>query len=142
MSTTLRIFPTVPRNLPPRDHVDQLLRLARFSDDSGLTGILLFAGNDTVVEPWPMAQHIVANTQRCSPLIAVNPAYMHPFTVAKFVSSLALLHGRKVFLNMITGAAMSDLQSLGETLSHDDRYARLGEFVHVVRQLLTSARPL
>jgi len=53
MSTTLRIFPTVPRNLPPRDHVDQLLRLARFSDDSGLTGILLFAGNDTVVEPWP-----------------------------------------------------------------------------------------
>lgn len=142
MSTTLRIFPTVPRNLPPRDHVDQLLRLARFSNDSGLTGILLFAGNDTVVEPWPMAQHIVANTQRCSPLIAVNPAYMHPFTVAKFVSSLALLHGRKVFLNMITGAAMSDLQSLGETLSHDDSYARLGEFVHVVRQLLTSARPL
>ncbi|MGJ4946788.1 LLM class flavin-dependent oxidoreductase [Bradyrhizobium sp. HKCCYLS20291] len=142
MSKKIRIFATVPRNLPPREHVGQLLRLARFSDEAGLAGILLFAGNDTLIEPWPMAQHVLAHTRSCAPLIAVNPAYMHPFTVAKFVTSLALLHSRKLFLNMITGAATSDLQSLGETLSHSDRYARLAEFIEIVRQLLSSTRPL
>jgi alkanesulfonate monooxygenase len=67
---------------------------------------------------------------------------MHPFTVAKFVSSFALLYRRKVYLNMITGTATSDLQGLGEQLSHQDRYSRLGEFIHIVRQLLASTRPV
>jgi len=43
---------------------------------------------------------------------------------------------------MITGTATSDLQGLGEQLSHQDRYSRLGEFIHIVRQLLTSTRPV
>jgi alkanesulfonate monooxygenase len=67
---------------------------------------------------------------------------MHPFTAAKFVSSFALLYGRKVYLNMITGTALSDLHGLGDEQSHEDRYARLGEFISVVRQLLTSTRPV
>ena len=108
-----------------------------------LTGILLFAGNDTLVEPFSIAQHILAHTAESSPLIAVNPIYMHPFTAAKFVSSFALLYHRKIYLNMITGTAASDLHGLGdEQLSHQDRYTRLGEFMHIVRQLLASTRPV
>ncbi|MGA7805279.1 LLM class flavin-dependent oxidoreductase, partial [Bradyrhizobium sp.] len=103
---------------------------------------LLFAGNDTPVEPWSMAQHLLAHTTRISPLIAVNPGYMHPFTVAKFVSSFVLLHGRKVYLNMITGTATSDRLGLGEQHSHQERYSRLREFIFIVRQLLTSTRPV
>ena len=118
------------------------MRVARFSDRHGFTGVLLFAGNDTLVEPWSMAQHILAHTAESSPLIAVNPIYMHPFTVAKFVSSFALLYRRRVYLNMITGTATSDLQGLGAQLSHQDRYSRLGEFIHIVRQLLATPRPL
>ena len=92
------------------------MRVARFSDRNGFAGILLFSGNDMFVEPWSMAQHILAHTEQGSPLIAVNPIYMHPFTVAKFVSSFALLYHRKVYLNMITGTATSDLRGLGEQL--------------------------
>jgi alkanesulfonate monooxygenase len=43
---------------------------------------------------------------------------------------------------MITGTATSDLQGLGEQLSHQDRYSRLSEFIHIVRQLLASTRPV
>lgn len=118
------------------------MRLAQFAEDNGFEGILLFEGNDVFVEPWAMAQHIMAATTRSSPLIAVNPVYMHPFTAAKFVSSFAQLHGRKVYLNMITGTAVSDLQGLGDDLSHADRYVRLGEFVALMRQLLASPRPV
>jgi alkanesulfonate monooxygenase len=138
----LRIFPAIPRNPNPAKYVDELMRIARFSDLNGFAGILLFTGNDIFVEPWSMAQHILAHTSKSSPLIAVNPAYMHPFTVAKLVSSFALLYERKVYLNMVTGTATSDLRSLGEQYSHEDRYSRLGEFICVVRELLAGSRPL
>jgi alkanesulfonate monooxygenase len=137
----LRIFPAIPRNPNPAKYVDELMRIARFSDVNGFAGILLFTGNDIFVEPWSMAQHILAHTSKSSPLIAVNPIYMHPFTVAKFVSSFALLYQRKVYLNMVTGTAMSDLRSLGDQYSHEDRYSRLGEFIYVVRELLAGTRP-
>jgi alkanesulfonate monooxygenase len=140
--TKLRIFPTIPRNLAATGYVDQLMRLARFGDRNGFAGVLLFAGNDTPIEPWSMAQHILAHTETSSPLVAVNPAYMHPFTAAKFIASFAQLHARKIFLNMITGTATSDLQGLGEQLSHHDRYSRLSEFIHILRQLLAGTRPV
>ena len=140
--TKLRIFPAIRRNPDSSKYVEELTRVARYSDRSGFAGILLFAGNDAFVEPWSMAQHILMHTARSSPLIAVNPIYMHPFTVAKFVSSFALLYHRKVYLNMITGTATSDLQGLGDQCSHQERYSRLAEFIHVVRQLLASTRPL
>jgi alkanesulfonate monooxygenase len=140
--TRLRVFPAIPRNPNAVQHIDDLMRVARFGERNGLEGPLLFAGNDTPVEPWAMAQHILAGTEKISPLIAVNPLYMHPFTVAKFVSSFALLHCRKIYLNMITGTATSDLAGLGEQRTHEERYSRLGEFIMIVRQLLTSTRPV
>jgi alkanesulfonate monooxygenase len=139
--TRLRIFPAIPRNSDSTKYVDDLMRIARFSDLNGFAGVLLFTGNDVFVEPWSMAQHILTHTSKSSPLIAVNPIYMHPFTVAKFVSSFALLYQRKVYLNMVTGTAISDLRSLGEQYSHEDRYSRLGEFIYVVRELLSGTRP-
>ncbi|MCK1362325.1 LLM class flavin-dependent oxidoreductase [Bradyrhizobium sp. 199] len=138
----LRVFPAISRNRDPGKYVGELMRVARFADSNAFEGILLFEGNDVFVEPWAMAQHIMAATTRSSPLIAVNPVYMHPFTAAKFVSSFAQLHRRKVYLNMITGTAISDLQGLGDDQSHADRYIRLGEFVELMRQLLSSPRPV
>jgi alkanesulfonate monooxygenase len=138
----LRIFPAISRNSDPSYYVDELMRIAHFSDRNGFEGILLFSGNDVLVEPWSMAQQIVSQTQRSSPLVAVNPIYMHPFTVARIISSFALLYQRKVYLNMITGTATSDLRGLGDQQSHENRYSRLGEFIFLVRQLLSSARPI
>lgn len=138
----LRVFPAISRNRDPQKYVGELMRVAQFADRNGFEGILLFEGNDVFVEPWAMAQHILAATARSSPLIAVNPVYMHPFTAAKLVSSFAQLHDRKVYLNMITGTAVSDLKGLGDEQSHGDRYVRLGEFVELMRQLLASPRPV
>jgi alkanesulfonate monooxygenase len=137
-----RVFPAISRNRDPSRYVGELMRVAQFADRNGFEGILLFQGNDVFVEPWAMAQHIVAATTRSSPLVAVNPVYMHPFTAAKLVSSFAQLYGRKVYLNMITGTAVSDLQGLGDDQPHADRYVRLGEFVALTRALLSSPRPV
>src|SRR5439155_23399703 len=74
--------------------------------------------------------------------IAVTPIDMDPCTVCRSVSSIALLYHRNSSLNMISGTAKSDLQGLGEQHSHQERYSRLGEFIHIVRQLLASTRPV
>jgi len=60
--TKLRVFPAISRNIDSARYIDELMRAARFSDRNGLAGILLFAGNDTLVEPWAIAQHILAHT--------------------------------------------------------------------------------
>jgi alkanesulfonate monooxygenase len=67
---------------------------------------------------------------------------MHPFTVAKMIASLVRLHGRKIYLNMVTGTALSHQTAMGDGLSHDERYDRLAEYILIVKALLGSTRPL
>ena len=68
--------------------------------------------------------------------MAVQPIYMHPFAVAKMITTLATLHRRKLALNVIAGGFPNDLQALDDSLNHDDRYARLVEHVFVIQRLL------
>lgn len=108
----------------------------------GFTGVLLFEGNDTFVSPWVAAQEALSRTKLLTPLIAVNPVYMHPFTAAKLVSSLTQVYGRKLYLNMITGTAVSYLSSMNDFLSHDERYHRIAEYIYIMKSLFESTSPL
>ena len=102
------------------------------------TGILLFEGNDTFVSVWVAAQATFEHSKTLSPLVAVNPIYMHPFSVAKLVNSYAQTYGRKTYLNMIAGTALSHMQALNDDLSHAERYERLGEYAELIWALLTT----
>jgi alkanesulfonate monooxygenase len=42
---------------------------------------------------------------------------------------------------MVTGTALSDMEGLGDHLSHHERYQRLSEFIFIVRRLLNDTRP-
>ena len=61
---------------------------------------------------------------------------MHPYSVAKMVTSLAFLHGRAVDLNMVAGGFKNDLLALGDETEHDDRYERTTEYTQIVTGLL------
>jgi len=67
---------------------------------------------------------------------------MHPFTVAKMIASLVRVYGRKIYVNMVTGTALSYQKAMGDQLSHDERYVRLGEYIEIVKCLLDNTRPL
>ena len=43
---------------------------------------------------------IIGATGTLCPLVAIQPLAMHPYSVAKMVTSLAFLHGRRVYLNI------------------------------------------
>jgi alkanesulfonate monooxygenase len=142
MGGRFRIFVISPRTRDVNGYWTDICKVAALSERYGLTGVLLFTGNDTYLEPWAVTHELLRRTTSISPLVAVNPIYMHPFTVAKMIASLVRLYGRKIYLNMITGTALSHQKAMGDRLSHDERYDRLGEYIRIVKGLLGSTRPL
>jgi alkanesulfonate monooxygenase len=131
------IFSTCPpsSSSPPGDYARRVEEVARWSEEAGCHGILVYTDN-SLLDPWLLAQRIIGCTARLCPLVAVQPLYMHPYTVAKMVTTIAFLHGRRLDLNMVAGGFTNDLQSLHDQTPHDRRYARLVEYTTIVKRLL------
>ena len=139
----LKIFSTCPPSLlsQPGTCMRQLKEIARWSEDAGYEGILVFTDNGQL-DPWLVSQVIVESTERLCPLVAIQPAYMHPYSVAKMVTSLGFLHGRRLYLNMVAGGFKNDLAALNDLTPHDERYARLEEYTTIIQRLLNAPDPV
>jgi alkanesulfonate monooxygenase len=142
MIQAIRIFTTCPPSVeasstpagPGPSYRRRIAEAARWSEAAGCEGILVYADN-RLVDPWLVSQTIVEATERLSPLVAVQPAYMHPYSVAKMVATLGHLYGRKLYLNMVAGGFKRDLEALHDFTPHDDRYVRLEEYSRIIRGL-------
>lgn len=113
----------------------ELLDIARWAEDAGCRGALMYTSS-TSVDAWMAAQATMVNTAAFVPLVAVQPVDMTPFALARAVSSLARLYGRRVDLNFVSGGFPRDLAVQGDVLPHDARYDRLTEYATIVRMLL------
>src|SRR5882672_1627864 len=140
---SVRIFSTCPpSNLAqPRIYLRQVAEIARWSEAAGCEGILVFTDNG-LIDPWLVSQVIIEHTERLCPLVAVQPIYMHPYSVAKMVASFAFLYGRRLYLNMVAGGFRNDLLALDDNTPHDERYARLIEYTAIIKDLLSSSSPV
>jgi alkanesulfonate monooxygenase len=139
----LEVFSTCPPSSTAdlKAYRRQVIDVARWSEESGCTGILVYSDNSQL-DAWLVADTIVRNTNALSPLVAVQPIYMHPYTVAKAVTSIGALWERRIYLNMVAGGFKNDLVALNDETPHDRRYDRLAEYTLVIRQLLESAGPV
>ena len=139
----LKIFTTCPVPLlaKPGTYFRELEEIARYSEAAGCEGILIFTDN-AQLDPWLVSQIVIEATDHLCPLVAIQPVYMHPYSVAKMITSLAFLHGRRVYLNMVAGGFKNDLAALNDLTPHDDRYVRLIEYATVIQKLLRSADPV
>jgi alkanesulfonate monooxygenase len=133
----LEVFTTCPQPdyRDPDAYLRQVIEVARWSEEHGCLGILVYSDNSQL-DPWMVSQVILQNTRSLCPLVAVQPVYMHPYTVAKTLSSIGWLARRRLYLNMVAGGFKNDLTALGDATPHDRRYERLAEYVHVIRKLL------
>jgi alkanesulfonate monooxygenase len=138
----VEVFSTCPSSARERreGYFERVADVAQWSEQAGCTGMLVYTDNGEV-DPWLVAQHIIQNTTRLCPLVAIQPVYMHPYAVAKMVSSLGHLYGRRVYLNMVAGGFKNDLLALNDTTPHDRRYDRLIEYTTVIQRLLSDAGP-
>jgi alkanesulfonate monooxygenase len=136
-SASLDVFSTCPTagDLDATTYLRQVIDVARWSEENGCRGILVYSDNSQL-DAWTVAHAILQHTEELCPLVAVQPVYMHPYTVAKTVASLGWLYGRRVYLNMVAGGFKNDLTALGDATPHDQRYTRLAEYVHVITALL------
>jgi alkanesulfonate monooxygenase len=139
----VKVFATCPTSLVAQggNCLGRLAELARWTEDAGCEGILVVTDNSQL-DPWLVSQTIIDATERLCPLVAVQPVYMHPYSVAKMAASLAFLYGRRVYLNMVAGGFKNDLAALDDATPHDERYARLEEYTSIIQSLLRSADPV
>jgi alkanesulfonate monooxygenase len=135
----LSTCPSRKQSSDSRSYLQEVVNVAQWSEQAGFKGILIYTANVAQADPWLLAQVIIQNTQHLCPLVAVQPVYMHPYTVAKLIASLGNLYGRRVDLNMVAGGFKYDLFSLGDQTAHDERYERLIEYTSMIRLLLESS---
>jgi alkanesulfonate monooxygenase len=137
------VYTTAPTAVDssPKEFRGHLLDVARWTEASGCRGLLVYSDN-SLADPWAIAQMIVANTETIVPMVAVQPVYMSPFAAARAVSTIGLLYGRQLDINLVTGGFSGHLRALDCSLDHDSRYRRLIEYGTVLRTLLSSERPV
>lgn len=135
----VEVFSTCPQSIEAeRDaYLQKVSQVARWSEQFGCKGILVYSDN-RLVDPWLVAHVILQNTVLLSPLVAVQPIYMHPYAAAKMVSSFGHMYGRRIYLNLVAGGFKNDLTALNDTTPHDSRYDRLIEYTVIIKKLLES----
>jgi alkanesulfonate monooxygenase len=116
-------------------YAKSVVDVARWSEAAGCEGILVYTDNG-LVDPWLVSQLILQSTERLAPLVAVQAAYMHPYSVAKMVTTLGYMHNRRLYLNMVAGGFRNDLIALDDNTPHDQRYERTVEYTQIVTRLL------
>ena len=138
----LHIYTTCPqsKNVNRGDYIRRIIDISQWSEELGCDGMLIYTDN-SLIDPWLVAQIVVEFTNRLMPLVAVQPIYMHPYSVAKLVASIAHLYERRIALNMLAGGFRNDLIALGDATEHDDRYLRTTEYTQIIRRLLEGDGP-
>lgn len=132
----LTVYTTMPswQDRTRQEYRRRVVDVARWTEQAGFRGALVYTDN-TLVDAWAAAQLAIDNTERFVPMVAVNPVDTHPFAVAKTISTLAFVYGRRVDLNLVTGGFSKHLSELGCELGHRERYDRLAEYGEIIRRL-------
>jgi len=140
---SVEVFSTCPqsKDVDKSSYLRNVADVARWSEEAGCKGILVYTDN-SIADPWLVSQIIIQSTERLSPLVAIQPVYMHPYSVAKMVSTYGYLHNRRIYLNMVAGGFSNDLAALNDRTPHDRRYDRLVEYTLIIRRLLADAGPV
>ncbi|MCK5503289.1 MAG: LLM class flavin-dependent oxidoreductase [Tritonibacter mobilis] len=133
----MKLLTTAPPSVQfaPGTYLEAVGTLAQWNEAAGVEGMLIYTDN-SLMDPWTVAQAVMERTRRFKPLVAVQPLYMSPLAAARKVSSLAFLYGRKMALNMVAGGFVKDLEQLGDATEHDARYDRLVEYTQIMQALL------
>jgi alkanesulfonate monooxygenase SsuD/methylene tetrahydromethanopterin reductase-like flavin-dependent oxidoreductase (luciferase family) len=142
MAHDFDVYGTALQPGPPESNPLQLVtEFAQRAERYQMDGLLAFY-NHHDLDPWAVAATILQHTKAITPLVAVQPYALAPFTAAKMIYSLTALHHRRIDLNLITGATKQELDQIGDQLDHDERFERATEYMTVLRALVSSDEPL
>lgn len=143
LSMDIELFTTTPQSVEFDRHffLKELKRISKQTERYGYKGILVYSDN-RLADPWLITGIILAETHHLLPMIALQPMYMHPYTVAKKIASIGLFYDRPIALNLMARGFVNDLEAIGDHTPHDKRYERLAEYAEIIQLLLTSDKAI
>jgi len=112
--------------------LDYLGQVARSAEQLGFTGVLTPTGT-WCEDAWLTTAALISQTRRLKFLVAFRPGFVAPTLAAQMAATYQRLSGGRLLLNVVTGGEESEQRRFGDYLSHDERYARTGEFLDIVR---------
>ena len=121
--------------------LEYLSQVTQAAENAGLVNILVPCGTHCI-DPWATAAAIAVKTRKIKFLVAFRPGITGPVYAAQQANSLDYLTGGRCTLNVVTGSTPVDQKRYGDHLPHDDRYARTGEFLEVVKRLWEENGPV
>ena len=86
-------------------------------------------------DAWLTAAALLAETERLKFLVAFRPGLVPPTLAAQQAATLQRFSEGRVLLNIVTGGDDLEQRRFGDWLDHDERYARTGEFLHIVNSM-------
>lgn len=113
-----------------------LAEVARAADRLGFEGVLTPTGT-WCEDAWLTAAALISETERLKFLVAFRPGLVPPTLAAQQTATLQRFSEGRVLLNIVSGGDDSEQRRFGDWLGHDERYARTGEFLHIVNSVWT-----
>ncbi|ALG14255.1 LLM class flavin-dependent oxidoreductase [Kibdelosporangium phytohabitans] len=112
--------------------IDYLAQVARAAEQLGFTGVLTPTGT-WCEDAWLTTAALIAHTSTLKFLVAFRPGVISPTLAAQMAATYQRISRGRLLLNVVTGGDSIEQQRFGDWHDHDQRYARTGEFLDVVR---------
>ena len=119
--------------------VEYLGQIARTAEQLGFTGALTPTGA-WCEDAWITTAMLTQVTERLKFLVAFRPGQMSPTLSAQMAATYQRQSHGRLLLNVVTGGESAEQRAYGDFLSKDERYARTGEFLDIVRRLWDGER--
>ncbi len=112
--------------------IDYLIDVARAAERTGFTGVLTPTGT-WCEDAWLTTAAIARETSTLKFLVAFRPGSLSPTLAAQMAATFQRISRGRLMLNIVTGSDAAEQQRFGDWLDKDERYARTGEFLTVLR---------
>lgn len=118
--------------------IDYLADVARTAEKLGFEGVLTPTGT-FCEDAWLTTAALLRETTRLKFLVAFRPGVINPVLAAQMAAAYQRISGGRLMLNVVTGGEPREQARFGDTAGKEERYARTGEFLDVVRGTWTQA---
>jgi alkanesulfonate monooxygenase len=125
----------------PSFDIDMIGRMARAFDDNGFDRVLILQ-NSFAPDPFAIAAHVSAITQKLAFMVAHRPGFIAPTMAARMFATLDRLSHGRAGVHVITGANDQELQCDGDFHTKEERYLRSAEYVQVMRAIWSADKPV
>ena len=119
--------------------ISYLTRVATAAEDLGFEAALTPTGG-WCDDAWVVTAMLSETSERLKFLVAFRPGMVSPTLAAQMAATFQWHSGGRLLLNVVTGGDADEQRAFGDFLAKEDRYARTGEFLEIVRRLWDGER--